>query len=329
MRLFRREIVLTALMLVLTVGFLLFPFMGVQADETTGRSGCGEGYIKLQIPIPGLKLVTNADNDYCIPADQGFPLYIKAMYNLFIGIVGILAVIMMMLGGFQWLFAAGNAQAISGAKTTLISAVMGLILALGSYTILSLINPALLNLSIEVGKVDLGEGDLNNIGLCPKEEKQFIPFTTKPECGTEYIFLEGEVLNRCWGYYIDHIAAGAGVCYYDGVKSSEIDTVYLSSEKIDKYYNKSETISLRLNSLNVDCGEIYYKDTLSVGTSAVTNFFGLADKYFGRLCNIGESCLITKQLFTDKDFIDIDAKELFGIYFNYKGKLKESIAKCY
>jgi len=144
---------------------------------------------------------------------KGFPEYLRALYNLFIGVVGILAVIMIMAGGFQWLLAAGNTQRISGAKTTIISAIMGLVLALMSYTMLSLINPKLTILQLRgIKKVTLKLA-LGN--FCPKDGKnmvaesigqsvQTIPAdaykisSSQAECGKTY-FIQGEKGNTCDG----------------------------------------------------------------------------------------------------------------------------------
>jgi hypothetical protein len=71
--------------------------------------------------------------------------YIKAVYQYGVGIVSVFAVVMIMWGGFKYVFAAGNKDRLQAAKTTIISAFMGLILALGSYILLYTINPNLVN----------------------------------------------------------------------------------------------------------------------------------------------------------------------------------------
>jgi len=135
--------------------------------------------IYLQVSIPGLGKISGTGLDYCV---KGFPEYIKSIYNLFIGIVGFLAVIMIMAGGFQWLIAAGNAQKISGAKTTIISAIMGLVLALGSYSILSWVNPRLTVLKLELPEITkTGEAT----DTCNKKDTQ-----------KNYIKVDGQSFNQ-------------------------------------------------------------------------------------------------------------------------------------
>ncbi len=66
--------------------------------------------------------------------------YIEAVYKYLIGIVGILATVVMMIGGVIWITAGGNASRIGEAKAWIGGALMGLVLALSSYTILYQIN---------------------------------------------------------------------------------------------------------------------------------------------------------------------------------------------
>ncbi|MDD4900943.1 MAG: hypothetical protein PHS62_02400 [Patescibacteria group bacterium] len=72
--------------------------------------------------------------------------YIKAIYQYAIGIVGILAAIVLMVGGVLWIIAGGNATQVGEAKARIGAALTGLVLALTSYLILYTVNPALVNL---------------------------------------------------------------------------------------------------------------------------------------------------------------------------------------
>ncbi|MDD4995296.1 MAG: pilin [Patescibacteria group bacterium] len=71
--------------------------------------------------------------------------YIAAVYRYMVGVATILAITMIMYGGFRWVTAAGDSGKISEAKKSIIGAAMGLVLALGSYTLLNLINPDLVS----------------------------------------------------------------------------------------------------------------------------------------------------------------------------------------
>lgn len=117
--------------------FCIFVLTVVLPNTTQAANPCAKDEITLQVSIPGI--------GYCV---KGFPQYLQALYNFFISIVGILAVIMLMYGGFQWLIAGGNPTKISGAKVAILSALAGLALTLSSYLILDLINPELTKLQL-------------------------------------------------------------------------------------------------------------------------------------------------------------------------------------
>ena len=86
--------------------------------------------------------------------------YIAAIYQYLVGAATILAIVMIMYGGFRWITAAGDAGKIGEAKATIVGAVVGLVLALGSYTILSLVNPDLVSFqSLRLALVERDEFD--------------------------------------------------------------------------------------------------------------------------------------------------------------------------
>jgi len=69
--------------------------------------------------------------------------FIIVFYKWSIGAIAFLAVIMIMIAGFRWMTAAGSAPQITQAKDQINSALIGLILAIGAYSLLSFLNPAL------------------------------------------------------------------------------------------------------------------------------------------------------------------------------------------
>lgn len=71
--------------------------------------------------------------------------YVQAIYKYAIGIVGILAAVVLMIGGVMWIVAGGNVTKIGEAKSWIGASLTGLILALCSYLILATVNPALVN----------------------------------------------------------------------------------------------------------------------------------------------------------------------------------------
>lgn len=86
---------------------------------------------------------------YLVKGDTGMiGAYIKSIYEYAIGIAGIVAAAVLMYGGFSYLMAGGSADKISEAKSWIGAALSGLVLVMLSYTILSIINPKLLDFKI-------------------------------------------------------------------------------------------------------------------------------------------------------------------------------------
>lgn len=107
---------------------------------------------KIKMPDPQIKISDELTQKLATPPDcstiNGKTIcknswiadYIEAVYKYLIGIVGILATVVMMIGGVIWITAGGNASRVGEAKAWIGGALMGLVLALASYTILYQIN---------------------------------------------------------------------------------------------------------------------------------------------------------------------------------------------
>lgn len=69
--------------------------------------------------------------------------YVAGIYIYLVGIIGIIAVVVMMFGGLRWIVAGGNSASITEAKAWITASLTGLVLVLLSYTVLYIINPDL------------------------------------------------------------------------------------------------------------------------------------------------------------------------------------------
>ena len=98
------------------------------------------------------KLPACEDNKECMPGDPGFglPQFINYIFVFSLGIVGIVGLIALIFGGFLYMASTGNPQKAAQAKDRIISALLGLLLLLGSYVLLNIINPDLLRFPIEL-----------------------------------------------------------------------------------------------------------------------------------------------------------------------------------
>ena len=79
---------------------------------------------------------------------ENFGKFIQWIYRYGIMIAGILAMIMLVVAGLQWVTSAGSPERITSAKKRIGNALMGLFVALISYFLLSTINPYLVNLRL-------------------------------------------------------------------------------------------------------------------------------------------------------------------------------------
>lgn len=71
--------------------------------------------------------------------------FIKYMYRYSIMAAGIISVLMVIVGGFQWSMSGGNSSIIESARKRINGALMGLTIAVLSYSVLTFINPNLVN----------------------------------------------------------------------------------------------------------------------------------------------------------------------------------------
>ena len=62
---------------------------------------------------------------------------ILKILKLFLGLLGLMAVIIIMLGGFKWMASAGNEDAVIEARKTIVNGIIGLVVILASWGIAS------------------------------------------------------------------------------------------------------------------------------------------------------------------------------------------------
>ncbi|MDD2257605.1 MAG: pilin [Patescibacteria group bacterium] len=81
--------------------------------------------------------------------------YITSFYTYALNILGVLAVLILMAGGVQWIISGGNTKKIESAKKMIGGSIFGGALLIGSYLILNTINPDLTKLpAIEMPMID-------------------------------------------------------------------------------------------------------------------------------------------------------------------------------
>ena len=102
--------------------------------------------------------------------------YVRAIYKYAIGIVGILAAVVLMIGGVMWIVSGGSSTMIGEAKAWIGASLTGLLLALMSYLILATVNPALVDLKTTtvqtVTAIPTSTGDAANYDTCCKIDSE-------------------------------------------------------------------------------------------------------------------------------------------------------------
>lgn len=136
-----KKIVIAGLMIIL--GLVIPSISLLQAEEEVLEIP------ELQIKLPNLvfsdqnkieKVVKEGQTYYNIP---WLAEYLVWLYNYAIGIITVLALLAVMIGGFNWLLAGGSASRVTEAKNWINAAFSGLGLALSSFILLNTINSEL------------------------------------------------------------------------------------------------------------------------------------------------------------------------------------------
>jgi hypothetical protein len=111
------------------------PCVGGVGEEKWGRC-LPAGTSKTEISFGGKSEFSNVGD------------FIVLMYKYMLTIASIVAAVMIIIAGMQWITSAGNSDAINSAKKRIAGALIGLFIGYMSYFILNTINPALVNLRL-------------------------------------------------------------------------------------------------------------------------------------------------------------------------------------
>lgn len=181
-------------------------------DNPTARCFASPPNVPLQVGIPGVTTGVcserNKDGEFvagctvgekcgsagiCRPGiEGGFPGYIAKFYKFFVAALAVVAVVMVMWGGFKRIMAAGSPERIKDANSTITGAITGVVIALLSYSLLNLVNPQLV---------------ANTLPLIEKVKPDFFGFCP--------VYHGNEVVYENGWYYL------SGECF-EGVRQGQI-----------------------------------------------------------------------------------------------------------
>lgn len=147
----------------------------------------------LSIQIPGLNFDTAVEETTEMGTVIYFPQlgnYIQAIYKYSVVVAAIIAIVMIIVSGIQWIVSGGSPEKIKSAQKRISGAILGLIIAISSYLILSVINPNLTNLKVlsvkkieanpldYIGDKDAAGGLLSGgiAGTCPGSKESVLKY---------------------------------------------------------------------------------------------------------------------------------------------------------
>jgi len=139
-------------LLLLFLVVLAIPGASVQAQTPQGQ-GCSWG--NLEVPLP------NVPSSICSFIGGNNPLgsYARIIANLIIALIVALGLIVVVVGGFRYMTAGGDASKVQQAKGVIIAAMGGIALALASYIILNTISTQFTGGSAG-GQTEVGSGGI-------------------------------------------------------------------------------------------------------------------------------------------------------------------------
>lgn len=199
----------------------------------------------LKIDIPGFEKFSelppraDAEGNIYIPF---LGEYLAALYQYAIAIVGLVAAIFIIKGGFEYITSGGAADKVGRAKETISNALIALFLVLGSYTLFYFIDPELVqfkHLKIKVIKNEpIPDTDL---GTDLGEEAEFI----RPEARVEIV--SNYIVNNIKDSSLPMLNPEAGRALlqaaedFFGIEGEkiQINSGYRSWEQQEKYYQKN------------------------------------------------------------------------------------------
>jgi hypothetical protein len=147
-----KKIILTTFLIILVsvalVAVFGFTDSAVAQDTATSTTTSGDnlGYTPLET-LPGVS-----------EWDGTLSGYLNRMFSLFIGICAVLAILMIVISGFQYMTSGDSEGARKEAKSRITGAILGLLIALSSVLILETINPDLLNFELTLKNIEGGGG---------------------------------------------------------------------------------------------------------------------------------------------------------------------------
>lgn len=85
------------------------------------------------------QIIGQGANQTGLQGSGGFTEIIRKIINFLLYLIGVIAVIMIIVGGLRYVTSGGNSSQVSSAKDTILYAVVGLIVAIAAYAIVNFV----------------------------------------------------------------------------------------------------------------------------------------------------------------------------------------------
>lgn len=209
--------------------FLALAILSIAPVSSRAESSVSDKIrFKPEITIPGL-----LEGEWEIDGTT-IAQYIRVMFIVFVWAVGIVATVMVIYGGIKWVAAAGNPGRINDARDIINSAIIGVIIALSSIVLLSIINPGLTSFkgivlkNVDPKKFEYAEGDPNytQVTGCPGQADIMSLYGgTQSEVQAQLVEVKyvNNVTNTTHKYQVHRLSAAAFQAVFEDIKNNPYD----------------------------------------------------------------------------------------------------------
>ena len=268
---------------------------------------------RIQVAIPGLTSsctyktwkLDESGNPIDVPATcyytESLPDFVRKLYTFSIGLIAVAAVLMIMIAGLKWIFAAGDPGKITAAKGDVIAAIVAVLLSLSSYVILNTINPRLTNISLpgitKIEPTELVESNWcvdrdgkkhsgETIYVIDKNGKKIDNVATNTECGYNYAY---GIKNSKGDFEKVGVCDGRGGCNAEGTMClrTDLGNFCLNPEEYCKKYDKNNCSEVTKKIR--DGGQILDKSCISYNDYFIIDSLAGDDCRYGRIVTCGDN----------------------------------------
>lgn len=143
----KRVLVISALLMASVVGVLSMPGdVRAESGSGSGSSGGASATVPKACPTNSMRdTYVHSIAECSLPkespttGDKTLPQVIQTIVNVVLSVVGVIAVVMIILGGISFITSQGDAAKVTKARNTLLYGIVGLVIALLAFAIVNFV----------------------------------------------------------------------------------------------------------------------------------------------------------------------------------------------